>query len=88
MQSKDRSIEVHYANVQRQSGISDCGIFAIAFATSVCLGGRSCKSNIQAGGNEVASNLLYRGGKVGQLSEILQAQTPETSEERNTCHLL
>ena len=29
---------VRYVNVQRQSGISDCGIFAIAFAAALCMG--------------------------------------------------
>ena len=38
LQSKHRSIEVCYANVQWQSGVNDCGLFAIAFATSICSG--------------------------------------------------
>ena len=31
-------IYVRHVNVQRQSGLSDCGIFAIAFATALCMG--------------------------------------------------
>ena len=38
LQSKHRCIEVCYADVQWQSGLSDCGLFAIAFATSICSG--------------------------------------------------
>ena len=36
MQSQQRTIEVCYADVQRQSGGSDCGLFAVAFAVSIC----------------------------------------------------
>ena len=38
MQSKQRHIEVYYADVQRQSGANDSGLFSIAFATSTCSG--------------------------------------------------
>ena len=36
--SKDKVIAVTYPPVQWQSGASDCGIFSLAFATSLCLG--------------------------------------------------
>lgn len=38
MQSKADQIEIRYADVQRQSGGSDCGLFALAFATTLCFG--------------------------------------------------
>ena len=38
MQSKQKHIEVCYTDVQRQSGVNDCGLFSIAFATSICCG--------------------------------------------------
>jgi hypothetical protein len=38
MQSQDRAIKVQYCDVQWQSGGSDCGLFALAFATSLCSG--------------------------------------------------
>lgn len=38
MQSKENQIEVRYADVQRQSGASDCGLFALAFATTLYFG--------------------------------------------------
>ena len=38
IQSKQKHIEVHYHDVQWQSGPNDCGLFAIAFATSICFG--------------------------------------------------
>lgn len=38
MQSKQQHINVCYANVQRQSGTNNCGLCAIAFATSLCFG--------------------------------------------------
>ena len=36
LQSKQQHIEICYPDVQWQSGVSDCGLFAIAFATSIC----------------------------------------------------
>ena len=36
--SQDEVITVTYAPVQWQSGGSDCGLFALAFATSICAG--------------------------------------------------
>ena len=38
MQSQQKHIEVCYADVQWQSGASDCSLYAIAFATSICTG--------------------------------------------------
>lgn len=38
MMSPDRAIEVRYIDVQWQSGMSDCGLFALAFTTSLCSG--------------------------------------------------
>ena len=38
LQSKQQHIEICYPDVQWQSGVSDCGLFAIAFATSICFG--------------------------------------------------
>ena len=38
MRTKDKAITVNYTDVQWQSGTSDCGLFALAFATSVCTG--------------------------------------------------
>ena len=36
LNTKDEKIVVHYANVQQQKNFSDCGLFAIAFAMSIC----------------------------------------------------
>ena len=36
--TKSSQINVHFVDVQRQSGGSDCGLFAIAYATSICFG--------------------------------------------------
>ena len=38
LQCKSKSITIHYENVQKQNNGSDCGCFAIAFATSLCSG--------------------------------------------------
>ena len=38
MQSQHKQIEVRYADVQWQSGPNDCGLFSLAFATSICFG--------------------------------------------------
>ena len=37
------SINVHFANVQKQEGLVDCGPFAIAFATSLAFGKEICE---------------------------------------------
>ena len=36
LNTKDEKIVVHYANVQQQKNLSDCGLFAIDFAMSIC----------------------------------------------------
>ena len=38
VQSREHAIKVQYIDVQWQSGASDCGLFALAFATSLCSG--------------------------------------------------
>ena len=38
LSTKESSIVLHYRNVQMQSGSSDCGVFAIAFATALAFG--------------------------------------------------
>ena len=35
---EEDSITLQFADVQKQNGGNDCGIFAIAFATAICLG--------------------------------------------------
>ena len=36
LQTGKDTITLHYMNVQHQVGVSDCGLFALAFATSLC----------------------------------------------------
>ena len=36
--TKSSQINAHFVDVQCQSGGSDCGLFAIAYATSICFG--------------------------------------------------
>ena len=38
LNSKEKEIKINYVDVQWQSGGNDCGLFAIAFATSLCAG--------------------------------------------------
>ena len=38
LQCRDKAILVSYTDVQLQAGGSDCGLFALAFATSLCNG--------------------------------------------------
>ncbi len=38
LMTNEKSIEVQFVNMQIQSGASDCGLFALAFATSLCAG--------------------------------------------------
>ena len=38
MQSQQKQIEVRFADVQWQSGLSDHGLFSLAFAISICFG--------------------------------------------------
>ena len=35
---KDNEIHLTFPDVQKQSGGNDCGLFALAFATSLCAG--------------------------------------------------
>ena len=34
----EKSFSIHHVDVQRQRGGSDCGLFAVAFAASLCMG--------------------------------------------------
>ena len=36
---KEKMFQINHIDVQRQQGESDCGLFAIAHATIICLGG-------------------------------------------------
>ena len=38
LQTEEKSITLEWANVQKQPNVSDCGPFAIAFATALCHG--------------------------------------------------
>ena len=38
MQCKSKAITIEYVDVQEQKGSNDCGLFAIAFVTSICNG--------------------------------------------------
>ena len=38
LQTQEPQFHVHFVDVQRQSGVSDCGLFAIANATAFCGG--------------------------------------------------
>ena len=38
LQTEEKSIKLEWANVQKQPNGSDCGVFAIAFATALCHG--------------------------------------------------
>ena len=38
MQTKEKAITFEFVGVQKQDGASDCGLFAIAFTTSICNG--------------------------------------------------
>ena len=38
MQSKEKEITIEFVDVQEQTGSVDCGLFALAFITSVCHG--------------------------------------------------
>ena len=37
LKTPEKSFDLHHVDVQRQRGGSDCGLFAIAFATSLCM---------------------------------------------------
>ena len=38
MQSKQKEVVIEYVDIQEQRGASDCGLFALAFITSICNG--------------------------------------------------
>ena len=39
LKTSDSSFELNHVDVQRQCGSSDCALFTIAFATTLCMGG-------------------------------------------------
>ena len=42
---KEKDIHIAIQNVQKQQGGSDCGVFSVAFATSICAGDDSSRLN-------------------------------------------
>ena len=38
LKTSEKSFSIHHVDVQRQRGGSDCGLFAVAFAASLCMG--------------------------------------------------
>ena len=38
LKTKEKSFELRHIDVQRQNGSADCALFAIAFATTLCMG--------------------------------------------------
>ena len=38
MQSREKEVTIEFVDVQEQRGASDCGLFALAFLTSICNG--------------------------------------------------
>ena len=38
MQSREKSVTVEFVDVQEQKGANDCGLFALAYITSICNG--------------------------------------------------
>ena len=38
VKTPDNSFDLHHVDVQRQGGDTDCGLFAVAFVVSLCLG--------------------------------------------------
>ena len=55
--TKEPALKLRYIDVQMQSGESDCGIFTIAFATSLILGHHPGKYMFQQ--SLMRSHLLY-----------------------------
>ena len=56
LNSKEEELHVKIMPVQRQKGCSDCGIFALAFAATLCSG--SCPSNMVYKQSSMRKHLL------------------------------
>ena len=55
-QCQEHAITVQYIDVQWQSGGTDCGLFTLAFATSLCSNqDTAAKSRLQPGTDEESS---------------------------------
>ena len=65
-QCKTKSITIYHQNVQKQLGDSDCGCFALAFATSLCNGIEQSK--------ELYDQKAMRIHLLGLLTNQIQAQ--------------
>ena len=57
LNSKEEELHVMIMPVQRQKGCSDCGLFALAFAATLCSG--SCPSNMVYKQSSMRKHLLH-----------------------------
>ena len=71
LKTAEKSFEVKHVDVQRQRGGSDCALFAIAYATTLCLGGDPHISRY------VQNNLRAHLAKCFQSQTITEFPAPE-----------
>ena len=84
MQCKKENIRVIYENVQKQRGASDCGYFAVAFATILCYGkSPSSESYCQRAMREHLINAFDTMHLIrGKLTTFLQMQNADQGSQR------
>ena len=58
MQTREKSLTIEFVDVQKQKGSSDCGLFALAFITSIC--NRQDPTELAYNQSSMRSHLLKR----------------------------
>ena len=58
------SLRVEIASVQQQQGLHDCGLFAIAYATEICLGRKPDEAQF----NETTSDKMFEREEFQKIS--------------------
>ena len=59
IKTRENSFQIHHVDVQRQLGGSDCGLFAIAFATSLCMRNDPPHQSVRSASYETSPTSMY-----------------------------
>ena len=84
VQCRNRAIKLQYCDVQWQSGANDCGLFALAFATSLCSGQNPATTSYNEG--QMRSYLL--DGLVSGDIQPFPTRGPRRKIQRPTIKLI
>ena len=66
--TRERSVRLQFVDVVKQAGVNDCGVFAVAYATALCLGkspGKDAKTSTELPTEEAFHDVpSHQGAKV------------------------